>query len=46
MHWKTFKYFKNKLQKNSLQNSFACKSIFGEKGCVVLFQSNPFSSYF
>jgi hypothetical protein len=26
MHWGTFKYFYNKLQKNS----FACKSVFGK----------------
>ncbi len=44
MHWGTFKFFKKKLQKNSFKNSFACKSFFWQKGHVVLFQSNPFSS--
>ncbi len=40
----TFKYFHNKLQKNSFKNSFACERFFGEKRCAVLFQSNPFGS--
>ncbi len=34
----------NKLPKNSLKNSFACKSCFLEKQLAVFFQSNPFGS--
>jgi hypothetical protein len=44
MHWGAFNFLKKKLQKISFKNSFACKIVFGEKGCEVLFQSNPFSS--
>jgi hypothetical protein len=35
---------KNKLQKISFKNSFACKSYFCEKKLVVIFQNNPFGS--
>ncbi len=44
MHWGTFKFSYNKLQKNSFKNSFAYKSFFWEKKLVILFQSNPFDS--
>jgi hypothetical protein len=44
IHWGTFKYFYNKLQKNSFKNSLECKSFFGEKGFAILLQSNPFGS--
>jgi len=36
--------FYNKLQKNSFKNSFACKSIFGNKNFAILFQNSPFGS--
>jgi hypothetical protein len=44
MHWGTFKYFLYKLQEISFKNSFARKFFLGEKGLVILFQSNPFGS--
>jgi len=43
MHWGT-SILKNKLQKISFKISFACKNSFWEKGCVFLFQNNPFGS--
>jgi hypothetical protein len=44
MHWGRFKYFRKQVRKTFIQNSFACKSFFGEKGHAILFQSNPFDS--
>jgi hypothetical protein len=41
---KILNIFKNKLQKLSFKNSFACKSVLGGKGHAILFQNNPFGS--
>jgi len=44
MCWETFKYFLEQVTKKSFKISFACKSFFGGKKHVILFQSNAFSS--
>ncbi len=39
---KIYIFLKTSYEKISFINLFACKSVFWEKGHVILFQSNPF----
>jgi len=44
MHWGTLKYHLEQVTKTFIQNFISCKRVFGEKGCAILLQNNPFGS--